>query len=137
MYALRNIHRMLVPGGVLVDLQPIPPSPSLHAAGELLGRLDQRQVWERFATTEPGIDAALAEGLYALEAELEFDVIERFDSKASLIATINGRDDWHMSGQLAARLEVADPPIDGRDHLRLRTFRSMPARSTPASRVVA
>jgi hypothetical protein len=88
-HALRNIHRMLVSGAVLVDLQPIPPSPSLHAGGELLGRLDQRLVWERFGKTEAGVDAAVGEGLYALESELEFDVIERFDSKASLIATIS------------------------------------------------
>jgi hypothetical protein len=121
-YALRNIHRMLIPGGLLLDLQPIPPSPSIHAGGENLGRLDQSQVWERFGTTEPGVQAAVREGLFELEAETEFDVIERFDSKATLIATINRRDDWHMAGQLAARLEAANPPIEGRDRLRLRRF---------------
>jgi hypothetical protein len=123
-HALRNIHRMLVAGGVLVDLQPIPPSPSLHAGGEQLGRVDQSRVWERFARTEAGVEAALREVLYRLEAELEFDVVERFESKEPLIATINGRDDWHMSGRLAARLEGADPPIDGHDRLRLRKYRA-------------
>ena len=53
----------------MLDRQPIPPSPTLHAGGER-------------------------------------------------------RDDWHMSRQLAARLEVADPPIDGRDRLRLRKYRA-------------
>jgi hypothetical protein len=115
---------MLVAGGVLVDLQPIPPSPSLHAGGEQLGRVDQSRVWERFARTEAGVEAALREGLYRLEAELEFDVVERFESKETLIATINGRDDWHMSGRLAARLQGADPPIDGHDRLRLRKYRA-------------
>jgi len=115
---------MLVSGAVLIDLQPIPPSPSLHAGGELLGRVDQRPVWERFGKTEAGVDAAIGEGLYALESELEFDVIERFDSKATLIATINERDDWQMTEQLAARLEKADPPIDGHDSLRLRKYRA-------------
>lgn len=124
MHALRNIHQMLVSGAVLIDLQPIPPSPSLHAGGELLGRVDQRPVWERFGKTEAGVDAAIGEGLYALESELEFDVIERFDSKATLIATINERDDWRMTEQLAARLEKADPPIDGHDSLRLRKYRA-------------
>jgi hypothetical protein len=119
-HALRNIHRMLVRGGSLLDLQPIPPSPSLHAGGEVLGQLDQSDVWERFARTEAGVAAAVGEGLYELEDELEFDVVERFDSKANLIATINGRNDWNMTRQLAARLEGADPPIEGRDHLRLR-----------------
>jgi hypothetical protein len=113
---------MLVPGGSLLDLQPIPPSPSLHAGGELLGQLDQTEVWERFARTEVGVTAAVGEGLYELENELEFDVVERFDSKATLIATINERDDWNMTRQLTARLEGADPPIEGRDHLRLRRF---------------
>jgi hypothetical protein len=123
-HALRNIHRMLVPCGALVDLQPIPPSPSLHAGGEKLGRVDQSQVWERFARAAPGVEAALCEGLFALEAELEFEVIERFETKETLIATINGRDDWYMSRRLAARLEGADPPIDGHDRLRLRKYRA-------------
>jgi hypothetical protein len=123
-HALRNIHRMLVSRGSLLDLQPIPPNPSLHAGGELLGRVDQSQVWERFGRTELGVAAAVGEGLYALESETEFDVIERFDLKETLIATINERDDWRMTKQLAARLEAADPPIDGHDRLRLRKFRA-------------
>jgi hypothetical protein len=113
---------MLVTSGALVDLQPVPPSPTLHAGGKKLGSVDQSQVWERFARADPGVGAAVREGLYALEAELEFDVIERFESKETLIATIKGRDDWRMSGQLAARLEAADPPIDGHDRLRLRKY---------------
>jgi len=123
-HALRNIHWMLVPGGVLVDLQPVPPSPTLHAGGRALGTVDQNQVWERFARADPGVEAALREGLFELEAELEFDVVERFASKEILIATINERDDWHITEQLAARLEAADPPIDGHDRLRLRSFRA-------------
>jgi hypothetical protein len=103
-HALRNIHSMLVPGGALLDLQPIPPGPSLHAGGALLGRLDQSDVWERFGKTEAGVEAAVREGLFELEAELELDVIERFASKATLIATIVERDDWHMSEGLAAGL---------------------------------
>jgi hypothetical protein len=123
-HALSNIHQMLVPGGALLDLQPIPPSPSLYVGGYRLGTVDQSQVWERFARAEPGVEAAVREGLFRLERELEFDVIERFDSKETLIATINGRDDWHMTGRLAARLEAADPPIDGRDRMRLRLYRA-------------
>ncbi|MGH2780836.1 MAG: hypothetical protein ACRDNE_08080 [Gaiellaceae bacterium] len=124
MYALRNIHRMLVPGGTLLDLQPIAPSPTIHAGGELLGQLDQEQVWARFGETEPGVEAAVREGLYELETQLELDVVERFDSKTELVATILERDDWQMSEELAARLDSAEPPIDGHDHMRLRKFRA-------------
>ena len=59
--------------------------------------MTRSQVWERFAKTEAGVVAAVREGLYGLESELEFDVVERFDSKETLIATINERDDWHMT----------------------------------------
>ena len=124
MDALRNVHRMLVSDGVLLDLQPIPPGPTLHAGGELLGRLDQSQVWERFGRTEAGVQAVAREGLFEQDTELEFEVVERFDAKTTLISTINARDDWHMSEQLAARLTAAKPPVDGRDRLRLRKFRA-------------
>lgn len=102
-------------------------SPTLHAGGEQLGRVDQSQVWERFSRTEAGVAAALREGLYELESERAFGVVERFDSKETLIATINERGDWHMRGELAARLEAADPPIDGHDSLRLRKYRARSA----------
>jgi hypothetical protein len=115
---------MLVPGGALLDLQPIPPGPSLHAGGELLGRLARARSGRNFGKTEAGVGAAVREGLFELEAELELDVIERFASKATLIATIVERDDWHMSEELAAGLASAEPPVDGRDHVRLRMFRA-------------
>ena len=115
---------MLVPAGVLIDLQPIPPSPTLHAGGSALGTVDQSKVWERFARTEAGVVVAGREGLFRFETELEFDVIERFETKETLISTINARDDWHMTEQLAARLEAADPPIDGHDRVRLRKYRA-------------
>lgn len=124
MHALRNIRRMLVRGGILLDLQPIPPSPTLHAGGGLLGQLDQEQVWARFGEIEPGVETAVREGLYELETQLEFEVVERFDSKTELVATILERDDWRMSEKLAARLDGAEPPIDGHDHMRLRKFRA-------------
>ena len=124
MHALRNIRRMLVPGGILLDLQPIPPSPTLHAVGGLLGQLDQEQVWTRFGEIEPGVETAVREGLYELETQLEFDVVERFDSKTELVATILERDDWQMSEELAAHLDGAESPIDGHDHMRLRKFRA-------------
>jgi hypothetical protein len=44
-----------------------------------------------------------------------------------LIATINGRDDWHITDELAARLEMAGPPIDGLDRMRLRRYRAGPS----------
>ena len=44
---------------------------------------------------------------------------DRFDSIETLTGTIDERDDWHMTGQLAKHLERADPPIDGHDRLRL------------------
>ncbi|HEY7793104.1 MAG TPA: hypothetical protein VIA10_03760 [Gaiellaceae bacterium] len=118
---------MLVQGGALIDLQPIPPSPSLHAGGNRLGKVDQSQVWERFARGDPGVEAVVRAGLFELETELEFDVIERFESKETLIATINGRDDWHITDELAARLEMAGPPIDGLDRMRLRRYRAGPS----------
>lgn len=122
MDALRNCHRMLVEDGVLLDLHPIPPSMHAFAEGRDLGVVDARQFFRAVRATERELERAVAEGLFAMEAELEFEVIERFETLDDLFETVEEWGDIRLSKRLQARVRKASPPIDLHEHLALRRY---------------
>ncbi|MGH2922259.1 MAG: hypothetical protein ACRDKU_09360, partial [Gaiellaceae bacterium] len=82
MHALRQVHKALVPGGILLDMHPVPPSTRAERAGESLGDFEDDEFMEIVAATEAGLAET---GLYTLDAELEFDWLERYDSGEELL----------------------------------------------------
>jgi hypothetical protein len=135
--ALRNCHRMLVEDGILLDLHPIPPSMHAFAEGKDLGVVDEREFFRLVRATERELQKTVADGLFALEREVELDVIERFDTLKELIETTDEWDNIHLSKRLRARLERVAPPIDFHEGLVLRRYRrtrsKAPRRSSRAS----
>ena len=124
MDALRNCHRMLDQDGILLDLHPIPPSMHAFSHGRDLGVVDEREFFRAVRATEAELRRAVDDGLFALEAETELDVIERFDTLEELFETTDEWDDIHFSKRLRARLERATPPIDFHEQLVLRRYRN-------------
>ncbi len=121
MHALRQIHRALVPGGLLVDMHPVPPSTRVEVRGESLGELDDAEFWEIVTATE----APLWElDLFALEDELEFDWLERFDSSEDLIEAISTWESSKIPPALAERARGVKGPIDIWERVVLRRFRA-------------
>lgn len=120
------MHRLLAPGGLLLDLQPVPPSPAVERDGRVLGRVDQSAQFERFALTQPAVAAVVVDGLFALEAESELDEIERFEQPERLLARAAELSDWVIAPELAEQLRAGSPPVDVRDRLRLRVLRRRP-----------
>lgn len=131
MHALRNCHRMLIEDGVLLDLHPVPPSMHAFAEGRDLGVVDERAFFRVARATERELERVVAEGLFTKEAELEFDVIERFDTLDELLDTAAEWDNIRLSKRLRERLRRVEPPIDLRERLVLRSYR---ASSSSASR---
>ncbi|TML25132.1 MAG: hypothetical protein E6G32_01530, partial [Actinobacteria bacterium] len=74
MNALRRIHAALVPGGLVVDTQPVSARPPVCRDGRRLGTLDMRE----WIGTVDAVDALVAqtidEGLYEIERELQLVV---------------------------------------------------------------
>jgi hypothetical protein len=66
--ALRRLHAALVPGGLVIDTQPISARPPVEADGIALGTLDMR-AWRR---TVDAVDRLVAEtidvGLFSVES---------------------------------------------------------------------
>jgi hypothetical protein len=120
-HALRTIHRALVPGGILLDMHPIPPSTRAQVRDEILGEFDDAEFLEIVRTTE-GLLAG--SGLFALDAELEFDWLERFDSAEELLEDVALWEGCRTPRALAARIGEATPPIDVWERVVLRRFRS-------------
>ena len=129
MDALRNCHRMLDQDGILLDLHPIPPSMHAFSNGRDLGVVDEREFFRVVRDTEAELRRTVDEGLFALEAETELNVIERFDTLEQLFETTDEWDNIHLSKRLRARLKRATPPIDFHERLVLRRYRRTRARA--------
>jgi hypothetical protein len=82
-HALRKIHEAVVPKGILLDMHPIPPSTRAEVGGRSLGEFDDSEFMDTVARTEAALNETVTEGLFALETEVEFDWLERFDSGKS------------------------------------------------------
>jgi len=106
----------------MVDLHPLAEE-RVEAGGRTLG-LIQDPVW--LSRDLPNAEACLADaisaGLYTLEAELEFDLLQHFDEANDLLAAreeilVEQRD-------LVHRIRNATPPLVTREHCVLRRLRS-------------
>jgi hypothetical protein len=118
-HALRNIHSALVPGGTLVDIHPIPPAEQAEASGRVLGRIDERGFFEIVRATERELGSA---GLFEVEAAVERDVFERFDTAVEFFEIVGDREGVRIPTRLARRVRAASPPIDLRERVVFRRY---------------
>ena len=126
MHALRKIHAALIPGGVLVDTQPVSPDSRVDAADGRLGRLDMRE-WRR---TIDAVDCRTAEaidrGLFAIEGEQMIEVVDQLDSGAEFIEVVGAWQGTTIPSEVIERANAARPPIRVAQDVRLRLLRPLP-----------
>src|SRR5690242_1022252 len=115
---------MLVEGGTLLDLHPIPPSMHAFSEGRDLGVVDGREFYHLVRATERELEKTIEEGLFALDAETKLDVIERFETAGDVFETVEEWQNIRLSKRLRARIERATPPIDFHEELVLRRYRA-------------
>jgi len=120
-HALRQVHRGLAPGGILLDMHPTRPSARAEVGGVSLGDFDDEKFWETVEATE----RPLAESdLFELEQEVEFDYLERWDSGKQMLEDVKTWDGCHVPRDLAQRIRKAEPPVDIWERVVLRRFSS-------------
>jgi SAM-dependent methyltransferase len=123
-HALRQIHQALVPGGVLLDMHPVPPSTRAEVRGESLGEFDDAEFMQIVANAEAEIERR---GLFTRESEVEFDYLERYDDPAQLLEDIReGWDGCQIPAELEQRILAAEEPVDIWERVVLRRFRAAP-----------
>jgi hypothetical protein len=125
-HALRKIHAALVPGGIVVDTQPLSPRPPVDTATNRLGTLDMRE-WRRTIDAVDGRMAqAIDEGLFAIEGEHIFEVADEFDSGAEFVEVVGAWRGTLIPAPLVKRAAAARPPVRVIQDVRLRLLRALP-----------
>lgn len=122
MDALRNVHRMLVPHGVVLDLHPVPPDARVAREGRVLGSVDEREFWRDVEAMDAGVAAVVGEGLFEVTAEREFEIVEHWPSGTEALAELCGWGGSVVPHELAAAIEGAGP-TQIRESLVLRGYR--------------
>jgi hypothetical protein len=123
--ALHEVHRVLVPGGLLVDTQPISPRSAVLADGALLGRLDMREWRAVVDAVEEQVQRVLADGLFTIDAERSLVVSETFDNGPECVQTVAGWRGTKISTRMARRVAAAPPPLSVDQEVRLRVLRAV------------
>jgi hypothetical protein len=114
-HALRHVHELLVPGGTLVDIHPVTEEQVENRDGAVGVILEPEWVAVDLPNSEAALRASVAEGLYALEAETDYDVLEHFDEPEELIEA--KRDLLEEQNALVDAIRAARPPLVTRMHV--------------------
>ena len=125
MNALGRLHRALVPGGTLYDLQPRGGSARVVTGLGEVGSLDEREFFRDARATERLVDRVVREGLFGFEAELAFLVRSSFDSAEELVETVSGFRRVRVSKRLVARVRRSPPPFRLVEPASLRRYRAL------------
>jgi hypothetical protein len=126
--ALRRIHAALVPGGLVVDTQPLSPRPPVEAGGRRLGMLDMRNWRRTIDAVDRRIGQAVADGLFAHTGERSCVVADEFDSGAELLEVVAGWKGTQIPAALAERVRAAQPQVRVHQEVRLRLLRALPTK---------
>jgi hypothetical protein len=123
---LRDTHRALVPGGLLVDFHPIaPPWPRVVAGSEELGELEYEPFLDDLRATEGGLRDAVSRGLFEPVAGRTHDISTHFDDPTELVDEwLNEEEEW-ASPELEERLRSRAGPVDVVDRLVFRLYRTL------------
>ena len=122
MHALRHVHGLLVPGGVLVDLHPVTEE-QVEAGGRRIGVIEEPEwVSVDLPNAEAGLVDVIEEGRYRLEAEVELVVLAHYADAESLIA--EKADRLAELPSLVGAIRAATPPLVLRERSVARRLRA-------------
>jgi hypothetical protein len=123
-HALRHVHELLVPGGTLVDIHPVTEEQVENREDAVVGViLEPEWITVDLPNSQAALRASVAEGLYALEAETDYDVLEHFDEPEELIEA--KRDLLEGQEALVDAIRAAAAPLVTRMHVDFRRLRAL------------
>jgi hypothetical protein len=123
--ALQRIHRSLVPGGVVFDLQPALANAPVVNSSDVLGRLDERQFRAFADRVNSLLQETISAGLFTQEREVIFTVVHRFSEAAQLLAEVKTWTGTTVPPPLLRRIKRSVPPFEVQEGARLRRLRAL------------
>jgi len=123
--ALRNVYRMLVPQGIVLDLHPVPPNARVLVEGVDVGPVHEEEFFRRdLRPAERELRRVVRDGLFEPLAKVRFDVDSRYEDPLDLIADLDN-DDWGcLSGRVRKRITAAPGAVVLREPVLLQSFRA-------------
>ena len=118
--ALRTLHHALARDGKVIDTQPLSPRPPVSDAGRRIGTLDMREWARTIAAVDAEVERALAEGLFAIEAEERIVVTDSFDSGSECVEEVQEWGGTTVPKSLERTIRAASPPVTLEQEVRLR-----------------
>ena len=118
--ALTRLHAALVPGGVLVDTQPVGLRLPVALDGEPVGELEDDAWIKMVAAVDAEIDKALGSGLFELRHEERYVVVHEFGSGADCLEVVGDWAGTTVPAEVAARLERGEGRATVEQETRLR-----------------
>ena len=125
MNALRTLHTALVPGGLVVDTQPMSAHPPVEGESGELGTLDLRE-WARTIELIDGqFEATIRERLFAVREQRSFVVTEVFDDAAEMLTIVRDWQGTRIPTELEERVARAHGAVRVHQDIRLRLLRAL------------
>ncbi|HET8752590.1 MAG TPA: hypothetical protein VFM43_08715 [Gaiellaceae bacterium] len=121
--ALTRIHAALVPGGVLVDTQPVSLRLPVTVGGEPIGALEDEEWLEIVAAVDTELEEALEAGLFALQHEERYSVVHEFGSGGECLEEVASWAGTVVPAEVAQRLERGSGRATVEHDVRLRLLR--------------
>ena len=118
--ALTRIHAALVPGGVLVDTQPVGPRLPVTLDGEPIGELEDDEWLEIVAAVDAEIEKVLAAGVFELRHEERYSVVHEFGSGRECLDVVAGWAGTNVPEDVGALLEGGNARTTVEQDTRLR-----------------
>ena len=118
--ALTRIHAALVPGGVLVDTQPVGPRLPVTLDGEPIGELEDEEWLEIVAAVDTEIEKVLAAGVFELRHEERYSVVHEFGSGRECLDVVAGWVGTNVPEDVGALLEGGNARTTVEQDTRLR-----------------
>jgi hypothetical protein len=122
--ALRHAHTLLAPGGTLVDAHPVTEE-RVESARGIVGTIAEPD-WRNvdLPNSEDGLRQVVREGLFTLEAEVSYVVLEHFDDATELVASKHDTIDGQH--ELISAIRAATPPLRTHFSVTARRLRATP-----------
>jgi hypothetical protein len=123
---LRDTHRALVPGGLLLDFHPIsPPWPRVVASSGTLGELRYEKFLDDLRATEGGMAEAVRLGLFQRIAARTHEIAEHYEDPDELLEGWSDDPEPWMSAELQGRLRSTTGPVDVVERLVFHLYRRL------------